>query len=504
VVSAEEIIAAALQNGHRPEIEPDDFPEFLSYEPFPLDALPTGVRTYVEAVAEGFNMDSAVVAACALTTLSAGIGMSMRVEVTSDWYEPVTLWTGIVMSPGQGKTPLIREVTGPIEDKDIALYQNYEIEKYKWESTPKKDRNELPQRQQVVVNDITVEKLADVLNTNPHGVMMIRDELAGLIDGLDQYKGGRGSDRKSMLSLWSGTTWRVDRVSSGSKVVAKPFTAILGGIQPALLTKLSGEDGLAARFLYAYLPRPAARWPLAPVPQAVREFWRATIHTLLRVAMAGDLAHPLPNIRKFSPEAKKAWDGLYLRHMKERDSDLLDHAMEGAHAKLDSYAARFAGILCDARLAEESVRRGETGKLIAAPPSRVAEINAAIDGDDPPPPTMVEQGSRFNTDALITEQDMRNAWKLAEWFKSQDRRVFGVMEQTPDERETTRLYAWLQKREGHCATLREVARVHIARNTTDALRLGKRMEAKGWAKVDVQTKESGQKSPTITLVNRPD
>ena len=126
MVSAEEIIAAALQNGHRPEIEPDDFPEFLSYEPFPLDALPTGVRTYVEAVAEGFNMDSAVVAACALTTLSAGIGMSMRVEVTSDWYEPVTLWTGIVMSPGQGKTPLIREVTGPIEDKDIALYQNYE------------------------------------------------------------------------------------------------------------------------------------------------------------------------------------------------------------------------------------------------------------------------------------------------------------------------------------------------------------------------------------------
>jgi len=116
------------------------------------------------------------------------------------------------------------------------------------------------------VNDITVEKLADVLNTNPHGVMMIRDELAGLIDGLDQYKGGRGSDRKSMLSLWSGTTWRVDRVSSGSKVVAKPFTAILGGIQPALLTKLSGEDGLAVSFPLRLSTK--ARSPVAPCPCA--------------------------------------------------------------------------------------------------------------------------------------------------------------------------------------------------------------------------------------------
>ena len=50
-----------------------------------------------------------------------------------------------------------------------------------------------------VVGDTTAEALFSVLEENPRGVLVSRDELTGWLRSMDQYKGGKGSDRQFLV-----------------------------------------------------------------------------------------------------------------------------------------------------------------------------------------------------------------------------------------------------------------------------------------------------------------
>ena len=91
-----------------------------------------------------------------------------------------------------------------------------------------------------VVEDTTVERFADILNENPRGVAQVKDELTGLVRGMDQYKqGGKGSDRQFYLSAWSNSPTTVDRKNRDEPIiVAHPFFSLIGGIQPDVLSDL--------------------------------------------------------------------------------------------------------------------------------------------------------------------------------------------------------------------------------------------------------------------------
>src|SRR6185369_303459 len=96
-------------------------------------------------------------------------------------------------------------------------------------------RGPRPVLKRCVVSDVTTESLGIILCENPRGVVMIRDELVGLVAGMNQYKGGRGHDRQVYLALWSGDTIVIDRKSDKSRqgaplYVTDPFAAIVGGI----------------------------------------------------------------------------------------------------------------------------------------------------------------------------------------------------------------------------------------------------------------------------------
>lgn len=107
-----------------------------------------------------------------------------------------------------------------------------------------------------VASDTTVEALVGILENNPRGLLVHKDELAGWVRSMDQYKGGKGSDRQHWLSFWSGDEVVVDRKSRMGEplIVAKPFVSLFGGIQPSMLGELGAgaEDGLIDRFLFAY------------------------------------------------------------------------------------------------------------------------------------------------------------------------------------------------------------------------------------------------------------
>jgi len=51
----------------------------------------------------------------------------------------------------------------------------------------------VPVRRRYVVNDSTIEKLGEILNQNPRGVLAFRDELTGFVRQMD--RDGHEQDR---------------------------------------------------------------------------------------------------------------------------------------------------------------------------------------------------------------------------------------------------------------------------------------------------------------------
>ena len=110
-----------------------------------------------------------------------------------------------------------------------------------------------------MVEDTTIEALAVVLEDNPRGVLLARDELSAFVRGMDQYKNHRGSDRQFYLSAWSNSPVSVDRKNLEEPIfLARPFVGVVGPIQPGVLPELIANrqgregDGFLDRFLFSY------------------------------------------------------------------------------------------------------------------------------------------------------------------------------------------------------------------------------------------------------------
>src|SRR4029453_7681695 len=72
-----------------------------------------------------------------------------------------------------------------------------------------------PVQTRYIVNDPTVEKLGELLNENPNGLLLFRDELTGWLRMLD--RDGHESDRSFYLEAWNGTnSYTYDRIGRGT------------------------------------------------------------------------------------------------------------------------------------------------------------------------------------------------------------------------------------------------------------------------------------------------
>ena len=113
-----------------------------------------------------------------------------------------------------------------------------------------------------MVNDTTVEKLADLMNENPTGLLQMRDELTGLLAGWE--RSGHEQDRAFHLEAWNGNgSMTIDRIGRGTTHVSVICESLFGGIQPAkLLPYLQAatgyeNDGFVQRLQVAVFPDPA-------------------------------------------------------------------------------------------------------------------------------------------------------------------------------------------------------------------------------------------------------
>jgi hypothetical protein len=119
---------------------------------------------------------------------------------------------------------------------------------------------EAPQRRRFKTNDVTIQKLADMLSTNKRGMLVFRDELVGLMVNWDRED--RQEDRAFYLESWNGSgSFTTDRIGRGTIDTQNLCVSILGGMQPSKLTGYLIQaaddlknDGLLQRFQLLVYP----------------------------------------------------------------------------------------------------------------------------------------------------------------------------------------------------------------------------------------------------------
>lgn len=188
-----------------------------------------------------------------------------------------------------------------------------------------------------LVNDATVEALALVEDRAIRGLLVERDELAGLICSLERYSAG--SDRPFYLEAWNGGPFQLDRVKYGSRFIERHGFSIVGGIQPdryrSLLTMSGDDDGFAARLL--------PFWPVPVKPASIPE---GTFHDEMDKALerlADQRFSEEGLILTLAPDAFEAFNDWY---GKDHSARVGKSGKAGsAYGKLPGYVARLAGVL---------------------------------------------------------------------------------------------------------------------------------------------------------------
>jgi hypothetical protein len=339
---------------------------------FPTDIFAPPIREWLERAAHGAGVFPDHVAVPMLGVVASLIGTARRVRASRPWSEPITLWTALVAASGDRKTPglnVTRKALDLIETDQVAAIaaarlvhetraqRAKEVAK-KWkedrqqalEDKPPRDPPPMPMEAldpgnfiepRLYATDPTIEKLAALLQVRPRGMMLLRDELAGLFANMGRYSGG--SDRPFWLEAWNGGRHVVERVS-GTIVVDHLLVGIVGSFQPDKLARAfqGDEDGMYGRFLYGWVSTPDYR-PLTNEVAEIEPELQSALKALIRLPAEDADNVFAPQAIQLSQEAVEKFED-YRRHV-----DRMKRALDGVEkqwlVKSESQVLRLAGAL---------------------------------------------------------------------------------------------------------------------------------------------------------------
>jgi putative DNA primase/helicase len=383
--------------------------------PFPTHALPEAVGNFVREAALSTGVPEDYVGVPALAALAQGIGAARVVQIKRRWKEGTTLFLAIVSPPGTKKSPAADAVMAPVWERHFRLEAEHEeaeeeydlrvreheaaekLAKKTGDTPPERPKSPTPKR--CITVDVTVEALVDLVANNPRGILVYRDELTGWVAAMDQYKGGKGSDKQHWLSLWSASPIAVDRKSQMGKAISvkRPSVSLFGGIQPAVLRELgnTAEEGLIERFLFSYPEYRRGRFTFDEVSYEAEAAYSAFYEELTsRYQMLTNVETDKqePNVTPMSHEAKLLFARLADELTSQTEEPGFPHRLKGAYSKLEAYLGRLSLILalcrCVATDEAEQVEEGdveaayELVKYFAAHARRVHGETGAITPED--------------------------------------------------------------------------------------------------------------------------
>jgi hypothetical protein len=361
----------------------------LLREPYPVDALPTVIRSAVSVQASLVDADPASVAIPLLAAFMGAVGNAVLAQPWAGWTEAMACWAVLVAPSGSMKSATIGFSEGLIQELERGF----------------PPASEESPRERLQVGDITTEALAQLAEANPRGLLCIRDELAAVLGGFNQYKKSGGSDEQFWLSAIDGKSHFVDRKSSQSASIPRLTISMLGGIQPQIYASAVAVDnriqsGLAARFWTIWPPRRLIQFR---IPDPADEVAYKTTRFQLKLALKAMREIPMPGgeptVVDFSKAARERMfelmNDLERRKFQEHESS----PMLPCIAKARGWTARLATLL----------------RLIKA----YEERGVFPDGMEPP---------RIDFSHLVVGIDeVADAIRLVEWQLTENRRGFGAV-----------------------------------------------------------------------------
>jgi len=348
---------------------PKELPEPTA---FPTSALPRQVRSLVEEAAAAIDCPPEFIAVPLLVMLGSAIGNARRVHLKQGWTEGAAIFAAVVADAGEKKTPASKVAVEAAVKAQARMRNGYRDKRDEYarelrqhevdKADARKDGMasppppEEPVMGRALVEDTTTEALAAVLEGNPRGVLVMRDELAAWAKSMDQYKsGGKGADRQFWLSAWSGSYVSVDRKGRPEPLVLPvPFVGLFGSIQPSVLPEIGAgrEDGLMDRLLFAYPETTPSRWSDDEISDGAIGGVKWLYDKLRRLEPGEDEnGDPEPVTVRLSPEAKPVLVQMINSHREEMDAPGFPARLRGPWAKLEAYLARLALIAAMCRVA---------------------------------------------------------------------------------------------------------------------------------------------------------
>ncbi len=270
-----------------------------------------------------------------------------------------------------------------------------------------------------------------ILEENPRGLGVVRDELSGWLSSFNQYKGGKGADGSQWLELHRGGMLIVDRKTAERRTIYVPRAAasITGTIQPGVIRRGYGkeqfENGMVARTLFAMPPARRREWNDQQVQPHTQDRVAEIYASLASLAFDRD---GKPIELPLSPEAQEAFIRFVDEHGVEQ-ATLGDDRLEAAWSKLEGYGARLALV--------------------------IHLVRCATGGDKAPSSFFVDHTS------------ISAGIKLARWFGHEAKRVYADMGTSDEDRTRVRLIELIESRGGRLSP-RELTRSCRAYVDTEA------------------------------------
>ena len=247
----------------------------------------------------------------------------------------------------------------PIEKRNAFEIKHYQNQYRKWKeyekltTKEKKDHEEVrePIRKQFIVNDVTIEALADLHEDNPNGVAVFKDELNGWLKDMNKYK--PGSDLEFWLSCWSGKPATLTRKTAKSSFIEMPLMPVLGGIQPGIFSQISTsenkDNGFLDRLLLCYPEKEIEYYNKNSISKEVLEWYEGYICNLYDQMKANVLTFKFdtidPKIIRFDKDAENEWIRIFNKISDMQNSDKENEYVKSMLSKQKSYGPRLALIL---------------------------------------------------------------------------------------------------------------------------------------------------------------
>lgn len=439
----------------------------LTYTPFPLSELPETMRAFVERGARAIGCDPASLALPALCVCAGILGGSRRLQVKASWHAPPILWGCVLGESGTTKSPAMRLALAPLRRRARQDYERYEAqlqlakasleaqdagqaapdEAARDESASGEAGEEdsdrprrpgvrrkrrkrkapiaIPPPRRVLVSDTTTEALATIARDNPLGLLLGRDEIAGLFGGFDRYAAKGGGDEAFFLSAFDGESVEVDRKSEQEHILVHSMAlSIIGTCQPAVFAKLMNsqrrESGLMARFLVVHPPMQAKKWSDGDFDARTDPAWSKVIDRLLELEQTVDAdGSKVALVIDRTEEAQALYRDFFNAHNEEVCEETGD--WRAFLAKAEQMPLRLALLLHHVRWAQSEV---------------------------------IEEG--FDV-SQVDAATMQSAIKLTKWFIKEGKRVYALLTSTPEERMAFELEDWIRERGGK-TNVREIMR----------------------------------------------